>query len=387
MTIELLKQEFYKIFSTTKEPEIFFAPGRINIIGEHIDYNGGSVLPFAIQLGTYAAICKRNDDIINFASTNFPEKVSIKITELQYNKEHSWANYPKSVISTIAENGFVVNSGFDILFYGDLPNQAGLSSSASIELAMAVSLNYIFNFGISMLQLVTLCKTAENLYMGLNCGIMDQFAIGMSKKDNAVLLNTNTVDFEYIPLKLGDYRFIITNTNKRRTLVDSKYNQRLDECKFALFFLQYEIDINNLCEISFEQFEQYKHLIENPIYLKRAFHAITEQQRTLLAAKALQKEDLNLLGNLINQSHYSLRDNYEVTGIELDTLQEAAISVDGVLGSRMTGAGFGGCTISLVHKNAIEIFKSTVSKIYTATTGLIADFYEVNSNNGAQKIS
>lgn len=386
MNINKLKFEFQRVFQSFDEPQIFFAPGRINIIGEHVDYNGGLVLPFAIHLGTYAAVTKRNDYIINFASINFPEKISINIHELEYVKQHSWANYPKAVISTLAKKGFKINCGFDILFSGDLPNQAGLSSSASIELATAVLLNDLFDFNISMLDLVKYSQIAENQYMGLSCGIMDQFAIGMSKKNNAILLNTKNMESELIPLILGNYVFVITNSNKQRQLVDSKYNERLTECKTALSLLQKKIDAENLCDISIELFKKNIDLIDNPSIQNRAFHVISEQKRTLHAIEALKNGDLKKLGLLLNQSHYSLRDNYEVTGLELDTLQEAAISVDGVLGSRMTGAGFGGCTISLMQKNVVENFKSQVYKIYNEKTGLIPDFYIVYSNDGARKI-
>lgn len=386
MNINKLKSEFQRVFQSFDEPQIFFAPGRINIIGEHVDYNGGFVLPFAIHLGTYAAVTKRNDDIINFASINFPEKISINIHKLEYVKQHSWANYPKAVISTLAKKGFKINCGFDILFSGDLPNQAGLSSSASIELATAVLLNDLFDFNISMLDLIKYSQIAENQYMGLSCGIMDQFAIGMSKKNNAILLNTKNMESELIPLILGNYVFVITNSNKQRQLVDSKYNERLTECKIALNSLQKKIDAENLCDISIELFKQNIDLIDNPSIQNRAFHVISEQKRTLHAIEALKNGDLKKLGLLLNQSHYSLRDNYEVTGLELDTLQEAAISVDGVLGSRMTGAGFGGCTISLMQKNVVENFKSQVYKIYNEKTGLIPDFYIVYSNDGARKI-
>lgn len=386
MNINKLKSEFQRVFQSFDEPQIFFAPGRINIIGEHVDYNGGFVLPFAIHLGTYAAVTKRNDYIINFASINFPEKISINIHELEYVKQHSWANYPKAVISTLAKKGFKINCGFDILFSGDLPNQAGLSSSASIELATAVLLNDLFDFNISMLDLIKYSQIAENQYMGLSCGIMDQFAIGMSKKNNAILLNTKNMESELIPLILGNYVFVITNSNKQRQLVDSKYNERLTECKIALNSLQKKIDAENLCDISIELFKQNIDLIDNPSIQNRAFHVISEQKRTLHAIEALKNGDLKKLGLLLNQSHYSLRDNYEVTGLELDTLQEAAISVDGVLGSRMTGAGFGGCTISLMQKNVVENFKSQVYKIYNEKTGLIPDFYIVYSNDGARKI-
>lgn len=386
MNIKQFQSEFKKIFIKPKEAQIFFAPGRINIIGEHIDYNGGSVMPFAIHLGTYVAVAKRDDDIINFASINYPEKVSINILDLKFSNFHAWANYPKALISTLSKYGFEINCGFDVLYYGDLPSQAGLSSSASIELATAVLLNDLFDFNISMLDLVKYSQIAENNYMGLNCGIMDQFAIGMSKKDNAILLNTKTLEFEYIPLILGDYIFVITNSNKQRKLVDSKYNERLAECKTALSLLQKKIVAENLCDISIEQFKQNIDLIENPIIQSRALHVISEQQRTLQTAKTLKNGELKTLGILLNQSHYSLRNNYDVTGIELDILQQAAISVDGVIGSRMTGAGFGGCTISLMHKDAVENFKSQVYKIYKEKTGLIADFYIVYSNDGARKI-
>lgn len=384
--IDKLKNEFCKKFDYNKKPNVFFAPGRINIIGEHIDYNGGLVLPFAINLGTYAFVGLRNDDKINFVSKNFQEEISIKIADLEFKKEHNWANYPKSIISKLSEEGFKINQGFDVMFYGNLPNGAGLSSSASIELVTALMLNELFDFDIEMIDLVKLSQKAENEYMKLSCGIMDQFAIGMSKKNHALLLNSDNLDYDFFPLQLGDYKFIVTNSMKKRKLTESKYNQRQNECDIALEILQKDLLINNLCQLSFEDYKLVEYLFENEDVKKRVLHVVTENERTKLASEKLKDNDLVSLGKLLNESHLSLKNNYEVTGFELDTLFEIQTKQEGVLGSRMTGAGFGGCTISLINKNEVENFCKNVKKEYFDKTKINAEFYLVESEAGARKL-
>lgn len=384
--INKIIQEFKNHYKTNLDPMVFFAPGRVNVIGEHIDYNGGNVLPFAIEMGTYAVVLPRNDNIINLQSSNFSTFVSVTINEISYKNENQWANYPLGVVDVFQKSGYKIDRGFDVFFYGNLPNQAGLSSSASIELVTAVMLKSLFNFDISKKQLAVLCQKAENDFMGLNCGIMDQFAIANGKKGNAMFLNTNTLDFVHIPMVLDKYVFLITNTNKKRQLVESAYNKRLEECRTALTVLQKKFNINYLCQLPIEVFEQNTYMFDNEIILKRARHVITEQKRTLDTIEAMKSGNIYELGRLLNQSHYSLRDDYEVSCYELDILQNEALKIDGVAGSRMTGAGFGGCTISIVKEETIENFTITLSKNYFDATGLKADFYVVNSADGACKI-
>lgn len=346
-----LKEKFFEVFGENSEKE-FFSPGRVNLIGEHTDYNGGNVFPCAIDRGTYALIKTRNDNRFRMYSENF-EKIGIiefSLDKLENEKAHDWANYPKGVIKMFIDAGYKIDKGFDILFYGNIPNGAGLSSSASIEILTTVILKNIFGLNIDMIEMVKLGQKTENLFIGVNSGIMDQFAVGMGKKDHAVLLDCNTLKYEYVPVILKDEVIVISNTNKRRGLADSKYNERRGECETALKDLQEKLKIKALGELSIEEFEENKGLIKNEVNRKRAKHAVYENQRTIKAQKELSAGNLEEFGKLMNQSHESLRDDYEVTGKELDTLVELAWKQDGVIGSRMTGAGFGGCTVSIVKK-------------------------------------
>lgn len=385
--INNLKDMFKRVYKCEGE-KVFFAPGRVNLIGEHTDYNGGNVFPCALTFGTYAVIKKRNDKTIKFYSENFKELgiMEINIDEMEYNKEHDWANYPKGVIWAFETIGMKIDSGFDILFYGNIPNGAGLSSSASIEVITGVILKNLYNFDISMIDIVKCSQKAENQFVGVNCGIMDQFAIGMGKKDNAILLDTNTLKYQYSSIKLDGASIVIANTNKRRGLADSKYNERRSECETALKDLQSELKINALCEINEEAFEKNRHLIKNEVCARRAKHAIYENQRTLKAVKALENKDIKLFGKLMNESHISLRDDYEVTGIELDTLVEIAWKMPGVIGSRMTGAGFGGCTVSIVKDEFVEDFIKNVGEEYKNKIGYEAVFYVAQIGDGARKL-
>ncbi|MBW9169628.1 galactokinase [Clostridium estertheticum] len=385
--INKLKDMFKRVYKCEAE-KVFFAPGRVNLIGEHTDYNGGNVFPCALTFGTYASIKKRNDKIIRFYSENFKEIgiMEINIDEMEYNKEHDWANYPKGVIWAFETIGMKIDSGFDILFYGNIPNGAGLSSSASIEVITGVILKDLFKFDISMIDIVKCSQKAENQFVGVNCGIMDQFAIGMGKKDNAILLDTNTLKYQYSSIKLDGASIVISNTNKRRGLADSKYNERRSECETALKDLQSELKINALCEINEDVFEKNRHLIKNEVCARRAKHAIYENQRTLKAVKALENKDIKLFGELMNKSHISLRDDYEVTGIELDTLVEIAWKMPGVIGSRMTGAGFGGCTVSIVKDEFVDDFIKNVGEEYNKKIGYEAIFYVAQIGDGARKL-
>ncbi len=368
-----------------KDVMVFFAPGRVNLIGEHIDYNGGYVFPCALDFGTYAAVRRREDDTVRFATLNFDLKVEVDINHLVYEEKDDWTNYPKGVLKVLQDKGHTLG-GFDVLYYGNIPNGSGLSSSASLEVLTAVLCNDLFALNENRVELVKLSQKAENVFVGVNCGIMDQFAVGMGKKDHAILLDCNTLEYEYTPLVLNGAKLVIGNTKKRRGLADSKYNERRGECDKALEFLQKELDIQALCEIDPQTFEQYNYLIEDETAKRRAEHAVYENQRVKEAVQALQKADLEQFGKLMNASHDSLRDLYEVTGIELDAMVEEALKVEGTIGSRMTGAGFGGCTVSIVEEEAVDTFIEKVASSYEARTGLQPEFYVANVGDGAGRI-
>ena len=385
--LEKLYNKFKNLFGYEAESK-FFAPGRVNLIGEHTDYNGGHVFPCAIHRGTYALVKKRDDKKFRMYSENFENLgiIEFLLDNLVNEKKHKWVNYPKGVVKMFIEAGYKIDSGFDVLFYGNIPNGSGLSSSASIEIVTSIILKDLYNLDIDMVEMVKLSQKAENQFIGVNSGIMDQFAVGMGKKDNAILLDCNTLKYSYAPVILKDEVLVIGNTNKKRGLADSKYNERRAECEEALKDLQKELDIQSLGELSIEEFNKSEKLIKNEINRKRAKHAVYENQRTIKAQKELMEGNLKEFGRLMNESHVSLRDDYEVTGIELDTMVEIAWNQEGVIGSRMTGAGFGGCTISIVKKDAVDKFIENVGKEYKEKVGLDADFYVVNISDGAKKL-
>lgn len=385
--LEKLYDKFKELFGYEAESK-FFAPGRVNLIGEHTDYNGGHVFPCAIHKGTYALVKKRDDKKFRMYSENFENLgiIEFLLDNLVNEKKHKWVNYPKGVVKMFIEAGYKIDSGFDVLFYGNIPNGSGLSSSASIEIVTSIILKDLYNLDIDMVEMVKLSQKAENQFIGVNSGIMDQFAVGMGKKDNAILLDCNTLKYSYAPVILKDEVLVIGNTNKKRGLADSKYNERRAECEEALKDLQKELDIQSLGELSIEEFNKNEKLIKNEINRKRAKHAVYENQRTIKAQKELMEGNLKEFGRLMNESHVSLRDDYEVTGIELDTMVEIAWNQEGVIGSRMTGAGFGGCTISIVKKDAVDKFIANVGKEYKERVGLNADFYIVNIIDGAKKL-
>ncbi|WP_207706221.1 galactokinase [Clostridium sp. HBUAS56017] len=386
-TIDMLRTKFESVFA--KSPErFFFAPGRINLIGEHTDYNGGHVFPCSITLGTYAVASFNNSNKCSLYSMNFDSLGvrEVSLDDLDYKKEDNWTNYVKGMIQTLEKSGYKIDKGMDILFYGEIPNGAGLSSSASIELVTGVLLKNMFNFDVDTIDLIKTGKAVENNYIGVNSGIMDQFAIGMGKKDCAILLDCNTLEYSYAPVKLDDYNIIIMNTNKRRELADSKYNERRAECEEALAILQKELKINALGELDAETFEKYKYLIKDEVILKRAKHAVYENIRTVKATEELNKGNLKAFGELINQSHISLKNDYEVTGKELDTLAETAWKQEGILGARMTGAGFGGCAIAIVKKDSTDKFIENLSNTYLNEIGYKADFYIANIGDGAKEV-
>lgn len=387
--LESLIKDFKEIFKYSGEVEIFFSPGRVNLIGEHTDYNGGFVFPCALDFGTYAVVKKREDKIFRMYSKNFENLAIIEfnLDNLVYNKKDNWANYPKGVIKTFLDRNYTIDSGFDILFFGNIPNGAGLSSSASIEVLTAVIIKNLFKLNVDMVEMVKMCQVAENKFIGVNSGIMDQFAVGMGKKDNAILLDCNTLNFEYVPVKLRNMSIVIANTNKKRGLADSKYNERRTSCEEAVKVLNKNgINIKYLGELTVAEFEKVKHFITNEEQLKRATHAVTENERAKTAVEFLKKDDITEFGKLMDKSHISLRDDYEVTGLELDSLVEAAWEEKGTIGSRMTGAGFGGCTVSIVENAYVDSFIKNVGKKYKEKTGLDASFYIANIGDGAGKV-
>ncbi len=386
MDISKLIERFFQLYGKG-DVKAFFSPGRVNLIGEHIDYNGGYVLPCAIDLGTYGLVRKRDDNKIRLASENIGLKVEVDIDDLKYKKEDDWANYPKGVLYFMKKEGYRV-LGMDILVWGNIPNGAGLSSSASLELLIGEMANNLFNHGsIPKIDLIKIAQRAENDFVGVKCGIMDQFAVAMGKKNQAVLLNSYSLDFKHINMNIGKYKLVVMNTNKRRELSDSKYNERRRECEKALYILKNYTDIDNLCQLSVEEFKQLKKYIPDKIIKNRAYHVVHENQRVLRACEALEKGDILQLGQLFVDSHNSLKDLYEVTGIELDTIVEAALDQEACVGARMTGAGFGGCAIALVEDKSVEDFMDKVGNIYKKKIGYRPDFYLVGIGDGTRELS
>ncbi|MFJ5761538.1 galactokinase [Neobacillus sp. NPDC093182] len=387
MNITNLTTTFREIFDAQPE-QAFFAPGRINLIGEHTDYNGGHVFPCAITYGTYAVAKKREDNLIRLYSANFPDKgiIELELTQLDYDKTHNWANYPKGMIRYIKEAGYDIPGGFECVIEGNIPNGAGLSSSASIELLTGVLLDGLFKLELPRLDMIKLGKKVENEFIGVNSGIMDQFAIGMGKKDAGILLDCQTLKYEYAPIQLDGYKILIMNTNKRRELADSKYNERRGECEQALAQLQQKLLIEALGQLTEAEFDENQSLIASETVRKRAKHAVYENMRTIKALEELKAGNLEAFGQLMNQSHISLRDDYEVTGVELDSLVEAAWKQPGVIGARMTGAGFGGCAIAIVENAEVDNFIAEVGAAYQDKIGYQADFYVASIGDGAKEI-
>ncbi len=381
---ETVLKKFEEVFGDQDGVKVFFAPGRVNLIGEHTDYNGGHVFPCALTIGTYGAARVRQDRKLRFYSMNFEQLgvIESSLEDMKPEKEADWTNYPKGVMWAFEKKGFHIPQGMDILLNGNIPNGSGLSSSASVEVLTGYILREFFGFDVSNQDLALIGQYSENNFNGVNCGIMDQFAIAMGKKDHAIFLDTADLSYTYAPVKLNGAKLVIACSNKKRGLGDSKYNERRAECETALAELQKVVDIKGLGDLKQEQFEQYQAAIGDPVRRKRAKHAVYENQRTIKAVEALKADDIAEFGQLMNASHVSLRDDYEVTGIELDTLVEEAWKVEGVIGSRMTGAGFGGCTVSLVEDEAIDRFIDRVGKAYLAKIGYAADFYVVEIGGG-----
>lgn len=386
---ETILRKFAEVFGDTEGTEVYFAPGRVNMIGEHTDYNGGHVFPCALTIGTYGVVRKRQDRKLRFYSMNF-ERIGViesSLDNLSPDPWADWTNYPKGVMWAFGEKGMEVPSGLDMLLCGNIPNGSGLSSSASVEVLTGFILRDMFGFDVSNQDLALIGQYSENHFNGVNCGIMDQFAIAMGKKEHAIFLDTATLSYEYAPIRLDDAKIVIACSNKKRGLGDSKYNERRSECEQALAELQQVCSIGSLGELTEEEFEKYQGSIGSEVRRKRARHAVFENRRTIQAVQALKDNDIAAFGQLMNASHVSLRDDYEVTGVELDTLVEEAWKVEGVIGSRMTGAGFGGCTVSIVKNGSIDDFIARVGAAYQARIGYAADSYVVEIGDGPCKLT
>lgn len=386
---EKLLKKFAELFGNSEGTGFFFSPGRVNLIGEHTDYNGGHVFPCALTIGTYGVARKRTDRLVHFYSMNLDHfgVVEASLDELVNKESYGWANYPLGVVWAFAEKGHSLDVGFDMIIWGNIPNGSGLSSSASLEVLTGVILCSMYGIqDVSMTDIALYGQYSENNFNGCNCGIMDQFAVAMGKKDDAIFLDTSTLKYEYAPVKLKDAKIVITNSKVKHSLVDSAYNDRRQECTDALAALKTVADIETLGDLTVEEFEKYKHVLTNPILEKRAKHAIAENQRTIEAVAALKKNDITRFGELMNQSHVSLRDDYEVSCKEIDILTELAWKTPGVIGSRITGGGFGGCTVSIVKNDAVESFIETIGAAYKEQVGHEAEFYTVDIGDGARKM-
>lgn len=384
-----LKEIFESLYGTGGDIQEFFAPGRVNLIGEHTDYNGGHVFPCALTIGTYAVVRKRGDRELRFCSLNFKEDgvVYSSLDDLTPSEKSGWTNYPKGVIWAFEKEGYKLDKGFECLIYGDIPNGSGLSSSASLEVLTGLMIKELYGFeDITMQKLAQIGQYSENNFNGMNCGIMDQFASAMGKKDCAIFLDTNTLKYEYAPVKLEDAKIIITNSKVKHSLVSSAYNDRRRECEEALEDIQKVLEVSSLGELDVAAYEKCKDAIVDPVCQKRAKHAVYENQRTIEAVKALKSSDIETFGRLMNESHVSLRDDYEVSCEEIDKLVELAWSIPGVIGSRITGGGFGGCTVSIVKNDAIDRFVSEVGSGYEAKFGKKPEMYIVDCGDGAHRL-
>ena len=382
-----LSETFKKLYGEG-EIRFFFAPGRVNLIGEHTDYNGGHVFPCALTLGTYAAVRKRDDNKLRFYSMNFEDAgvIESSLNDLVFRKEAGWTNYPKGIVWAFSEKGMLLPSGFDIVYYGNIPNGSGLSSSASIEVLTGFALRELYGFDVSNTELALIGQFSENKFNGMNCGIMDQFASAMGKKDNAIFLDTATLEYTYVPLKMDGVKIVISNTNVKHSLTSSKYNDRRRESEQGLKDLQKVINISSYGDMDGEMFEKYGSSITDETCRKRAKHAVYENLRTIEAVKALNAGDLITFGKLMNESHISLDRDYEVTCDELNVMAEAEWAENGVLGARMTGGGFGGCTVALVKEDCVDSMIRNVREKYIEKTGITPDFYVVDIGNGPYEL-
>ena len=387
---EKLMETFQNLFGADGDIRTYFAPGRVNLIGEHTDYNGGHVFPCALTLGTYAVARKRDDRVLRFYSENFASLgvIETSLDDLVPDEKADWTNYPKGVMWTFEKRGYKLPQGMDIAIYGDIPNGSGLSSSASLEVLTGIVLKDMFGFDeITMPEIAQIGQYSENNFNGCNCGIMDQFASAMGKKDNAIFLDTNTLEYEYAPVVLPDAKIVITNSKVKHSLVDSAYNDRRNECETALKELQEVTDIKTLGDLTEEEFEAHKSAIKDPVRQLRAKHAVYENQRAIHAVEALKDNNIELFGKLMNASHESLKNDYEVSCEEIDILVDLAWKIPGVIGSRITGGGFGGCTVSIVKNDAVDTFIEKVGNGYKEQTGNTAEFYVVEVGDGAHRLS
>lgn len=382
-----LEAEFIQKYGISEEEiHFYFSPGRVNLIGEHIDYNGGYVFPCALDMGTYLVVRKRSDRVMHFASLNFPLTNHIHLSEvLEYDVTYGWSNYPIGIIKAFLDMSIEL-SGMEFMYFGNIPNGSGLSSSASLEVVTAFALNHLYHSDLELLSLVQMARATECDFIGVKCGIMDQFAVAFGKVNSAILLDCNSLDYSYAPLNLDDYKIVICNTNKKRGLGDSKYNERTQECASALMDLQTKLEIKHLCDLTPEIFEDNKNLINQSIPLNRATHAVYENDRVKKAVSALEDNDLVAFGKLMTASHNSLRNLYEVSCYELDVMVEEALKIKGTLGARMTGAGFGGCTVNIVSNESIDVFIDQVSSRYIDRTGLNPEIYIACVGDGVKSI-
>lgn len=389
MTKQNLLEKFKEIYGPQGEPRVFFAPGRVNLIGEHTDYNGGHVFPCALQMGTTGVIRRRDDRKLRFFSLNMAEDglIESSLDNFRPLEGDSWTNYPMGVVWALIKEGKKIEQGFDLLIYGNIPNGSGLSSSASLEVLVGTIMKEVYALtDLSPIDIAKIGQYSENNYNGCNCGIMDQFAVAMGKKDCGIFLDTANLEYEYAPIRLEDAKIVIVNSKVKHSLVDSAYNDRRRECEEAVVALNRVCHIEKLGELSEAEFESHKGVIKSKVVCRRAKHAVYENQRTIKALEALKKNDLTKFGKLMNQSHDSLRDDYEVSCQELDTLVDLAQSVEGVIGSRMTGGGFGGCTVSIVKDEAIDQFKEVILNGYKEATGKTAEIYIASIGDGAREI-
>jgi len=383
-------ETFQNLFGADGDIRTYFAPGRVNLIGEHTDYNGGHVFPCALTLGTYAVARKRDDHVLRFYSENFASLgvIETSLDDLVPDEKADWTNYPKGVMWTFEKRGYKLPQGMDIAIYGDIPNGSGLSSSASLEVLTGIVLKDMFGFDeITMPEIAQIGQYSENNFNGCNCGIMDQFASAMGKKDNAIFLDTNTLEYEYAPVVLPDAKIVITNSKVKHSLVDSAYNDRRSECETALEELKSEMPIVTLGDLTEAEFEAHKDTIKDPVRQLRAKHAVYENQRTIRAVAALKANNIEEFGKLMNESHISLKNDYEVSCEEIDILVDLAWEIPGVIGSRITGGGFGGCTVSIVKNDAVDTFIEKVGNGYKEQTGNTAEFYVVEVGDGAHRLS
>lgn len=381
------QQCFKEIFNEQKNPVIYYSPGRVNLIGEHIDYNGGLVFPAAISIGTYGAVLKREDQALRFYSENYPENgiVTVSLNDLSYQESHGWTNYAKGILQELISRGYKIDFGFDLYVDGNLPTASGLSSSASLEVLVSYIANDLYQLGLSRTDMALLSQVVENGYMGMHCGIMDQLIIANGVKDHALLMNTATLEMTPSHAAFDGYQIIIMNTNYKRKTTESKYNERVKECKEALDKIKPIYPVNYLCDLKVEQLDHIKTILSNELLYRRVKHTITEQQRTLDAMITMKERDALAFGKLLDQSHHSLKNDYEVTGFNLDTLVEAA-KKHGAIGTRVTGAGFGGCAIALVKNECVDDFLINVKKDYIEKTNIIPDFYQVTFEDGVHQI-